>query len=182
MLVSYTHRVQFKSSKIKRNISDFLFLFKRFALQTVYATFKRFPVQIVQNMIKNIWNHFSYFERFSSQNVHYIMNRTIYTPKMFITSWTEQNKTVHCLQNVFHSDSTFIFIFTKQKPQLWISLRDCTGFQSSKQIFVLSIISVSFSFTSYSLRISYWICFWFCVYFWFMLLHFLIEWDYTYFV
>ena len=114
MLVSYTHRVQFKSSKTKRNISDFLFLFKRFALQTVYATFKRFPVQIVQNMIKNIWNHFSYFERFSSQNVHYIMNRTIYTPKMFITSWTEQNKTVHCLQNVFHSDSTFIFIFTKQ--------------------------------------------------------------------
>ena len=97
MLVSYTHRVQFKSSKIKRNISDFLFLFKRFALQTVYATFKRFPVQIVQNMIKNIWNHFSYFERFASKNVHYIMNRTIYTPKMFITSWTEQNRTKQCI-------------------------------------------------------------------------------------
>ena len=97
MLVSYTHRVQFKSAKMKRNISDFLFLFKRFALQTVYAIFKRFPVQIVQNMIKNIWNHFSYFERFASQNVHYIMNRTIYTPKMFITSWTEQNRAKQCI-------------------------------------------------------------------------------------
>ena len=81
------------------------------------------------------------------------------TLKLLFLFWTmyTAHRSLHDVKNRTEKN---IALFAECVSQVWISTEYCTGFENSKETYLLPLFSLSFPFTSFTLRIGYWKYLW----------------------